>query len=451
MQQLGHIRGSAGEEPGSGLIRLIGRFGEEVSAEPEHLEVKLRELAAGLADVLGLGAVDLEVEISERRRVSVGGRSPGVTEKFPIMRGKIRVGEIFAGAEEPLTEEQADGLRVAAASCALAVDAARAREAASVRAAHGSLVQLASEALGTILDEEQLHKTVLVLTLELLEATGGIFFREDGGVVSLGDIGEGARDLEEIEVPTRKPWIGRAGRFHALGVPVGRSGGALFVVREEHPYNENEGVSLKLVARQLARAQERSRLYASLERTTFDAISALSAALESRDGTTGEHILRTQILTKEVAEALSLDPATVQATEYAAILHDVGKIGIPDSILNKPGKLDEHEWAIMRLHPQMGVDILSKISGFERVSKVVLNHHERYDGGGYPFGASGEKIPIEARIISVVDAYDAMTNDRPYREALGEEEALEELTAGSGSQFDPEIVEALRKALKERR
>ena len=109
--------------------------------------------------------------------------------------------------------------------------------------------------------------------------------------------------------------------------------------------------------------------------------------------------------------------------------------------------LDEQEWETMRLHTQMGVDILSRISGFERVSEVVLNHHERYDGGGYPLGASGEEIPVEARIISVVDSYDAMTNDRPYRKAMGEEEALEELGAGSGRQFDPRVVEALRKSL----
>lgn len=331
------------------------------------------------------------------------------------------------------------------------MDAAHAREVASVRAAHGSLVQLASEALGTITDEDQVHKTVLVLTLELLEATGGIVFLEDGDIVSIGEIGESVRELEQVETPARKPWIGRVGRFHALGVPVGRSGGSLFVVRKERPYTENEGVSLKLVARQLARAEERSRLYASLETTTRDAIAALAAALESRDGTTGEHIMRAQNLTGEVAGVLGLDPDTVQTTEYAAILHDVGKIGIPDAILNKPGKLDEHEWATMRLHPQMGVDILSRISGFERVSDAVLNHHERYDGGGYPLRSSGYEIPMEARIISVVDSYDAMTNDRPYRKAMGEEEALEELAAGSGSQFDPEVVEALRKVLKEKR
>ena len=461
MQQSEHTRDHTTEKTGSGLLGLISRFGEEVCAEPEHLESKLEEMVSGVAEVLGLRCVGLSVELSEKRRISVemGEQSRDGSEKFPVMRGKVRVGELFASAGasansdggEPLTEKQADGLRTAAASCALAVDAAHAREVASVRAAHGSLVQLASEALGTITDEDQLHKTVLVLTLELLEATGGIVFLEDGGVVSIGEIGESVRELEQVETPARKPWIGRVGRFHALGVPVGRSAGSLFVVRKERPYTENEGVSLKLVARQLARAEERSRLYASLETTTRDAIASLAAALESRDGTTGEHILRAQKLTGEVARALGLDPDTVQTTEYAAILHDVGKIGIPDAILNKPGKLDEREWATMRLHPQMGVDILSRISGFERVSDAVLNHHERYGGGGYPLGSSGYEIPVEARIISVVDSYDAMTNDRPYRKAMGEEEALEELAAGSGSQFDPEVVEALRKVLKEKR
>lgn len=122
------MRGSIGEEAGSSLLGLISWFGEEVCAEPDHLESKLREMASGLADILELGSVGLLVEISEKRRVTVGGRSHEGSEKFPMMRGKVRVGEIFVGTEEPLTEEQANGLRAAAASCALAVDAAHARE-----------------------------------------------------------------------------------------------------------------------------------------------------------------------------------------------------------------------------------------------------------------------------------------------------------------------------------
>ncbi len=339
-----------------------------------------------------------------------------------------------------------------AAVVGLTLDAAHARELAAQRAAHGSAVQIASEALGAILDERELYRTVLVLTLELLEASGGAVLLEDGDVVSLGfdDAGETLVALDRMRIGDRGPWVGRAGRFHALGVEFDQAGGAVFFVREQRPYNEAEGVSLKLVARQFARARERSRLYASLEQTTLDVISALAAALESRDDTTGEHIIRTQNLAGAVVRRLGFAPEDVRVAQYAAVLHDIGKIGIPDAILNKPAELTEEEWTFMRHHPKMGADIVGRISGFDAVTAAVLAHHERYDGRGYPAGLAGTEIPASARLIFAVDAYDAMTNDRPYRKALTHEQALSELEAGAGSQFDPEVVEALKAVLLER-
>ena len=130
------------------------------------------------------------------------------------------------------------------------------------------------------------------------------------------------------------------------------------------------------------------------------------------------------------------------------MLNDIGKIGVPDAVLNKPGLLNEEEWEVMRRHPVTGAKILSGISGFERVADAVDKHHERFDGKGYPRGIAGEEIPVEARIISVVDAFDAMTNDRPYRGAMGREEALEELARESGKQFDPTVVGVLRGLLR---
>jgi HD-GYP domain-containing protein (c-di-GMP phosphodiesterase class II) len=127
---------------------------------------------------------------------------------------------------------------------------------------------------------------------------------------------------------------------------------------------------------------------------------------------------------------------------YASVLHDIGKVGIPDAILNKPGKLDENEWEFMRRHPRIGADIVDQIEGFEEISAAIIAHHERYDGGGYPFGLKGEEIPIEARIISVVDTYDAMTSDRPYRRALSHDTAIAELSRCAGTQFDTRVVEA---------
>ncbi|CAA9428543.1 MAG: Response regulator [uncultured Rubrobacteraceae bacterium] len=314
------------------------------------------------------------------------------------------------------------------------------------------MVQIASEALGTITNERELYKTVLVLTLELLDASGGAVLVEGEDVVSFGlnDSGETLAALETVRIKGRVPWVGRLGQHHALGVGFGRADGAVFLVREERPYTEAECASLRLVARQLARAQERSRLYASLEKTTLEAISALAAALESRDGTTGGHIRRTQVLAGEVARTMGLSSEEVRTAQYAVVLHDIGKIGIPDSILNKLARLTEEEWEIMRRHPKMGADIVGEISGFDSVTGAVLSHHERYDGLGYPERLTGADIPVGARLISAIDAYDAMTNDRPYRKALTRQEAMAELEANSGSQFDPTVIEALTTVLLKR-
>ena len=141
----------------------------------------------------------------------------------------------------------------------------------------------------------------------------------------------------------------------------------------------------------------------------------------------------------------------VRVVKYASMLHDIGKIGIPDSILNKPGGLAPEEWRAMRRHPEIGADIVGRIAGFENVVEAVLAHHERHDGRGYPTGLSGDEVPVAARLISAIDAYDAMTNDRPYRKAMTHEEALAELEHGSGTQFDPAVVEALKAVLHDRR
>ncbi len=160
------------------------------------------------------------------------------------------------------------------------------------------------------------------------------------------------------------------------------------------------------------------------------------------DGTTGEYIRRTQGLAERIAEALDLTSDSIRVVRYASVLHDIGKVGIPDAILNKPGKLDESEWEFMRRHPRIGADVVGRIDGFEEIAAAVLAHHERYDGGGYPSGLKGDEIPIEARIISVVDTYDAMTSDRPYRRALSHDTAIAELSRCAGTQLDTRVVEA---------
>ncbi len=174
-----------------------------------------------------------------------------------------------------------------------------------------------------------------------------------------------------------------------------------------------------------------------------DVIAALASALGERDRYTGDHSDSVVDLAAAVGRALALDDTEVARLRTSALLHDIGKLGIPDEILHKQGPLDDRQWEIMRQHPAIGERILRAIPGMGAVARVVRHEHERWDGGGYPDGISGEQIPIEARIILACDAYHAMVSDRPYRKAMEQADAMNELTANAGTQFDPQVVEAL--------
>lgn len=167
----------------------------------------------------------------------------------------------------------------------------------------------------------------------------------------------------------------------------------------------------------------------------------LGLLLTAYDQSTNEHAQRVMFLAEAVAHALHLADDEVFSTCLAALLHDIGKAGIPDAILNKAGSLDECEWEIMRRHAEIGQQMLLQAGGiFAHVAPAVLAHHERWDGGGYPGGSSGEKIPLAARIIAVVDSYDAIVQRRVYHEPQSDREVCAELQRCAGSQFDPRIV-----------
>jgi HD-GYP domain-containing protein (c-di-GMP phosphodiesterase class II) len=174
---------------------------------------------------------------------------------------------------------------------------------------------------------------------------------------------------------------------------------------------------------------------------------ALGTALEARDGYTGGHGVETLVLVRRVAEILELSEAATAEAEAVALLHDIGKIGMPDEILRKRGPLEPAEVAIMREHPVIGERILQHVPGLESVARAVRHEHERWDGHGYPDGVAGEMIPLASRITLVCDAYHAMTSARPYRASLGHREAAAELRRGAGRQFDPVVVRALLTAL----
>jgi len=174
----------------------------------------------------------------------------------------------------------------------------------------------------------------------------------------------------------------------------------------------------------------------------FETIYAFAEAIGARDLYTMGHSEKVAEYARFIADRLGLDAREVEKAYLCGIVHDVGKIGVPENILNKPGPLSPEEFQQITHHPSMGAGILSHISWLEDVVPVVMSHHERYDGSGYPRGLRGEEIPLLSRILAVADAFDAMTSDRSYRRALPLSVAVNELRRGAGSQFDPLVVEA---------
>ncbi len=186
------------------------------------------------------------------------------------------------------------------------------------------------------------------------------------------------------------------------------------------------------------------------QRIYRETLASLSNALEAKDAVTSQHTEEVVRLAVAVSAELELDLENVRNVELGAVLHDIGKVRVPEAILNKPGPLDEEEWAVMRTHPEVGQRILEPNKSLQAILPIVRHHHERWDGSGYPDGLSGRAIPLGARVVAACDAYRAMTEDRPYRAALGEAEARRELESCAGAQFDPDCVAALLRALDRR-
>jgi HD-GYP domain-containing protein (c-di-GMP phosphodiesterase class II) len=192
---------------------------------------------------------------------------------------------------------------------------------------------------------------------------------------------------------------------------------------------------------------ERTRR-AELEQAYVDAVRVLACAIEARDPYTGGHIDRVAIYSTAIGRELGWNDELLRAVEIGGLLHDIGKIGVPDAILRKNGPLSDSEWALMRQHPTIGASLVGHLASLQPSLPAVLYHHERFDGTGYPMGLAGETIPLVARLVAVADAFDAMVTDRPYRHGLTLELAMEELECCAGTQFDPEFTAAFLDLLR---
>jgi len=229
-------------------------------------------------------------------------------------------------------------------------------------------------------------------------------------------------------------------------VPVRSKGKVIGVIqainKKRGRWTKGDLLLLEYFSNQLSIAIENARLYEELKRTFFETSQALAEAIEMRDPYTGGHTQRVMTYSIAIAEEMGLSKEEIDKIRIAAILHDVGKIGIEDSILRKPSGLSDEELKRMMEHPRIGEEIVKKVSSLKEIAVIIRAHQERFDGKGYPDGLKNGEIPLLARIIAVADTFDAMVTDRPYRKGMSVDLALEELKKNRGIQFDPDVVDA---------
>lgn len=194
----------------------------------------------------------------------------------------------------------------------------------------------------------------------------------------------------------------------------------------------------ELYRRQKERSEELEAAFAQLRTSYLETVRSMAYVVEAKDAYTGQHLERCRVYGNTLMDAIGVADEYPDA-EYGFLLHDVGKVGVPERILNKPGPLTAAEWRVMRTHPIIGYQILQGIPFMTSAASVVRCHHEMWDGNGYPEGLRAEQIPLPARVFQIVDAFDAMTTDRPYRASLGADRAAAEIQRMAGTQFDPEV------------
>jgi len=214
-------------------------------------------------------------------------------------------------------------------------------------------------------------------------------------------------------------------------------------------FEERDVRLLTILADQAAITLENIELYDNLQNFYLEMVQTLARAIDAKDSYTHEHADRARRYARLIGKKLMLPEAMIRHIEYAALMHDIGKIGIDETILHKAGKLTPEEREIIRKHPAIGNRIIAPVAFLSPVAPMVLYHQEWFNGQGYPEGLVGEEIPLGARIVAVIDAYDAITSDRPYRKALSKQIAIEELNKGAGSQFDGKVVAAFLDILSE--
>ncbi|MBN2167852.1 MAG: HD domain-containing protein [Actinobacteria bacterium] len=340
---------------------------------------------------------------------------------------------------------------------------------------HMAAVGVIARTMTSKLDEEEQLRLLIEMAMRLIHAdSGGIYLLDEntGEFVEKALTGESVwhtgeslqkvarwvcdygepivllKDLEDPrfgEISLQKEAVAIA-PFLIRGKAIGMIN--LATGKKNERYGKEDLELFRNFAAQAAVSIENTQLYERLQDAYLGAISSLVAAIEARDPYTVGHSTRVTKYTVAIAREFGFSTQEVEEIRLAGLLHDVGKIGIPDKILNKPGPLSEEEYSAIKMHPTLSVRIVEPLPHLGNIIPMIYHHHERYDGKGYIEGMTGTEIPVGARILAVADAFEAMTSDRPYREALSRGEAIKELIEGAGSQFDPKVVETFIRLLK---
>jgi diguanylate cyclase (GGDEF)-like protein len=393
----------------------------------------------------------------------------------PLRYGSRVVGVIVVSklGLSQFDEDDVRLLEVLAGHAAVAVENASLYESARREADSAtSLLEFGRE-LATLVDVADIAGRVTELSAEIIGSSNTSFYLEVDGELHLqaehGHSRELAAHLANHPYPVSalavdrepyiaepddyEPLIGEApvagGRYAVAPFAVDDRVGCLVALVEREDFGERELALLGGLAQQAKLAIANASSYEGLERTFVSTVEALANALEANDEYTSTHARWITDLSLRVGRELGLDERALKHLELGALLHDIGKIGIPSDVLSKPGRLTAAERKIVQTHPELGERIIAPIDRLQVVRPIVRHCHERWDGRGYPDGLAGEDIPLESRIIFVCDAYHAMTTDRPYRRALSHREAVRRLGDGAGNQFDPHIVEVALRVLEQ--
>lgn len=379
------------------------------------------------------------------------------------------------------TRKDMEFLEIIASSAAVAINNAKLYEGLRKKVQEQATLLYIGNAISSSLNPDTVLQEVLDKAIKLLDAQKGslMLIDEDAGELRIANacglswdiinntrikIGEGIAGSVAAE---GSPLLLRKGEkvaqsqsnkrfeqlYSAVSVPVTIKDKVIGVLNiSDHVKGEDftkEHVALlQMFATQAAIAIENSRLHRELKELFVGSVKALINAIEARDPYTKGHSIRVTHYSSKIAQALKMNQEEVDNIQYAALLHDIGKIKVQDDILLKQGKLTKEERLAIQEHPNYGAIIMKPVKAFQRILPFLYYHHEMYAGSGYPQKLKGDSIPVESRIIAVADSFDAMTSDRPYRNALSIDEALKELQINSGTQFDPQIVDVFVKLVR---